>query len=90
MLDKAQKENGTTLGLNDDLGEGIVLAPAFLVGALAHECIVGIGHGDNAAAALHGGLTSVVDREGREPLALRWHWPEELRLIVATPAAGED
>ena len=23
-----------------------------------------------------------------EPIALRWHWPEELRLIVATPAVG--
>jgi homoserine kinase len=46
------------------------------------------GHADNAAAALHGGLTSVVERPGREPLALRWSWPEELRLIVATPAAG--
>lgn len=46
------------------------------------------GHADNAAAALHGGLTSVVEREGREPIALRWHWPEEVRLIVATPAVG--
>jgi homoserine kinase len=46
------------------------------------------GHADNAAAALHGGLTSVVEREGLEPVALRWQWPEELRLIVATPAMG--
>jgi homoserine kinase len=46
------------------------------------------GHADNAAAALHGGLTSVVEREGREPLALRWPWPEELRLIVVTPSVG--
>ena len=46
------------------------------------------GHADNAAAALHGGLTSVVEREGGEPLALRWHWPGELRLLVATPASG--
>jgi homoserine kinase len=46
------------------------------------------GHADNAAAALHGGLTSVVEREGREPVALRWRWPEDIRLIVATPGAG--
>ena len=44
------------------------------------------GHADNAAAALHGGLTSVVEEEGREPRALRWHWPDEIRLIVATPS----
>ncbi|MBI4886891.1 MAG: homoserine kinase [Acidobacteria bacterium] len=46
------------------------------------------GHADNAAAALHGGLTSVVEREGEEPIALRWRWPEELRFVVATPAVG--
>ena len=43
---------------------------------------------DNAAAALYGGLTSVVEQEGREPVALRWNWPDDLRLIVATPQAG--
>ena len=31
------------------------------------------GHGDNAAAAIYGGLTSVVERQGKEPIALRWH-----------------
>jgi homoserine kinase len=46
------------------------------------------GHPDNAAAALYGGLTSVVEREGASPVALRWTWPEELRLVVATPASG--
>ena len=46
------------------------------------------GHADNAAAALHGGLTSVIEREGEEPIALRWQWPEELKLIVATPSVG--
>ena len=45
------------------------------------------GHADNAAPALFGGLTSVVEDEG-EFRALRWTWPEGLRLIVATPAAG--
>ncbi len=46
------------------------------------------GHADNAAAALHGGLTSVVERQGHEPDVMRWEWPEDLRLIVATPSAG--
>jgi homoserine kinase len=46
------------------------------------------GHADNAAAALHGGLTSVIEREGDEPVALRWQWPEELRFVVATPSVG--
>jgi homoserine kinase len=44
------------------------------------------GHADNAAAALHGGLTSVIEREGAEPTALRWPWPDDLRLVVATPS----
>lgn len=57
------------------------------------------GHADNAAAALLGGLTSVVEsapsmsshgagRAPDAPYALRWRWPEELRLIVATPFVG--
>lgn len=46
------------------------------------------GHSDNAAAAIHGGLISVVDRERDEPIALRWKWPSELRVIVATPSIG--
>jgi homoserine kinase len=44
------------------------------------------GHADNAAPALFGGLTSVIEREGTDPLVLRWGWPEELQLVVATPA----
>jgi homoserine kinase len=46
------------------------------------------GHADNAAAALHGGLVSVLEREGGDPVVLHWHWPEELRLVVATPVGG--
>jgi homoserine kinase len=45
------------------------------------------GHADNAAPAMLGGLTSVVEQEGG-PVALRWTWPEELRFVVATPSAG--
>jgi homoserine kinase len=46
------------------------------------------GHADNAAPALFGGLNSVVEVAGVAPYALRWSWPQDLRLIVATPAVG--
>jgi homoserine kinase len=53
------------------------------------------GHADNAAAALYGGMTSVIDEDdgsgeetGRCVQALRWEWPDDLRLIVATPFTG--
>jgi len=46
------------------------------------------GHADNAAPALVGGLTSVVQIEGEDPRAIQWSWPDDLRLIVATPAVG--
>jgi homoserine kinase len=43
------------------------------------------GHADNAAAALHGGFTSVVEQDDGTTAVLAWPWPDELRLIVATP-----
>jgi homoserine kinase len=48
------------------------------------------GHADNVAAALLGGMTSVVESEraSGELHALRWPWPDDLRLIVATPFTG--
>jgi homoserine kinase len=46
------------------------------------------GHADNAAPALFGGLNSVLEADGRDPVALRWTWPSDLRLVVATPAVG--
>ena len=46
------------------------------------------GHADNAAPALFGGLNSVLDVKGADPVALRWSWPDDLRLVVATPAIG--
>ena len=46
------------------------------------------GHADNAAPALFGGLTSVVQVEGSDPIALQWAWPAEVQLVVATPAVG--
>jgi homoserine kinase len=46
------------------------------------------GHADNAAPSLFGGLNSVVEAKDSEPLALRWTWPDDLRLVVSTPAIG--
>lgn len=46
------------------------------------------GHADNAAPALFGGLNSVLQVEHGDPVAMRWTWPDEVRLIVATPAIG--
>lgn len=46
------------------------------------------GHADNAAPSLFGGLNSVVEAKDSEPLALRWSWPDDLRLVVSTPAIG--
>lgn len=60
------------------------LAPGALLEAAADL----EGHSDNAAAAIQGGLTSVVEVSGGPPVALQWRWPEELQLLVATPAVG--
>ena len=46
------------------------------------------GHADNAAPSLFGGLNSVVEVKDSEPLALRWTWPDDLRLVVSTPTIG--
>ena len=46
------------------------------------------GHADNAAPALFGGLNSVLQVPGADPVALRWSWPDGLQLVVATPAIG--
>jgi homoserine kinase len=43
------------------------------------------GHADNAAPALFGGMTSVVESDDAEPRALRWQWPDDLRFVIATP-----
>ena len=61
-----------------------VLEDAELLGAATQA----EGHADNAAPALFGGLNSVVEVAGAAPYALRWSWPQDLRLVVATPAVG--
>jgi homoserine kinase len=64
-----------------------------VTGAIDAEMMLGIataleGHADNAAPSLHGGLTSVMERAGRDPLVLSWFWPEEIRIVAATPFTG--
>lgn len=61
-----------------------------VAGPVDAEVMLGVatsleGHADNAAPALHGGLTSVVEREGRDPLVLKWPWPADVRVVTATP-----
>jgi homoserine kinase len=56
------------------------------------------GHADNAAPAVFGGMTSVVESEppsadgfgvtGASVRALRWEWPRDLRFVIATPFEG--
>jgi homoserine kinase len=60
------------------LPEGVLLAAAASIE----------GHADNAAPALFGGLTSVLEPERGDPVALRWVWPDDLQLVVATPHVG--
>ncbi len=43
------------------------------------------GHPDNAAAALHGGVTSCGVREDGTIAVSSWPWPRGWRVIVATP-----
>jgi homoserine kinase len=46
------------------------------------------GHADNAAPALFGGFNSVLQVEQGDPVAMRWAWPDEVLLVVATPSVG--
>jgi homoserine kinase len=57
-------------------------------GALLAAATDAEGHADNAAPALFGGLNSVLQAEGADPIALRWTWPADIELVVATPAVG--
>jgi homoserine kinase len=45
------------------------------------------GHPDNAAAAIHGGLTVSCQRVNGQIETLSWTWPPELKFVVGTPAA---
>jgi homoserine kinase len=46
------------------------------------------GHPDNAAAALLGGLTVSCECDGGRVIARSSVWPDEVRLVVATPDLG--
>jgi homoserine kinase len=46
------------------------------------------GHPDNASAALLGGIVVSCQTDDGRVIARAWHFPEEIRLIVATPAVG--
>ena len=43
------------------------------------------GHPDNAAAAVHGGLTSSRVSDDGTVIVARWRWPQAWRIVVATP-----
>jgi homoserine kinase len=43
------------------------------------------GHPDNAAAALLGGITVSCQTDQGPVFARSWHWPQDIRFIVATP-----
>lgn len=45
------------------------------------------GHPDNAAAAIHGGLTLSCQVSDAHIETLAWAWPADLQFVVATPAA---
>jgi homoserine kinase len=45
------------------------------------------GHPDNAAAAIHGGLTLSCQRVDGGITTCSWRWPSDLSFVVATPAA---
>jgi homoserine kinase len=45
------------------------------------------GHPDNAAAALHGGITLSCQQDDGQIATMAWRWPEELVFVVSTPAA---
>src|SRR5689334_12359377 len=45
------------------------------------------GHPDNAAAALLGGLALSCQFQNGQVDARAWRWPDDLKLVVSTPAA---
>jgi homoserine kinase len=58
-----------------DLGDMLVLATELE------------GHPDNAAAALHGGITLSCQTD-RGILARSWRWPDAVRFVIATPGVS--
>jgi homoserine kinase len=91
---EVESEIPIAAGLGSSAAATLAGLPVFerATGAMTEAQLLGLateaeGHADNAAPALLGGLTSVLDGPGG-PIAFRWHWPQGLRLVVATPRAG--
>jgi homoserine kinase len=95
VLAEVESDIPTSAGLGSSAAATVAGGRVFerVAGAVGDQVILGVataleGHADNAAPSLHGGLTSVVQREGRDPLVLKWQWPGELRIVAATPFTG--
>src|SRR5918996_945054 len=95
VVAEVESDIPTSAGLGSSAAATVAGGRVFerIAGPVGDEVILGVataleGHADNAAPSLHGGLTSVVQREGRDPLVLKWQWPADLRIVAATPFTG--
>jgi homoserine kinase len=64
-----------------------VVGPLPPMGLLNAACALE-GHPDNAAAAIFGGMTGSCQLADRSVIAVCFHWPEQLRMVVLTPIAA--
>jgi homoserine kinase len=95
VVAEVESEIPTSAGLGSSAAATVAGGRVFeqVAGRAGDDVILGVataleGHADNAAPSLHGGLTSVVQRDGRDPIVLKWRWPEDLRVVAATPFTG--
>jgi homoserine kinase len=95
VVAEVESDIPTSAGLGSSAAATVAGGRVFerVAGHAGDDVILGVataleGHADNAAPSLHGGLTSVVQRDGRDPVVLKWQWPEELRVVAATPFTG--
>jgi homoserine kinase len=95
VVAEVESEIPTSAGLGSSAAATVAGGRVFerVAGHVGDDEILGVataleGHADNAAPSIHGGLTSVVQREGRHPVVLKWPWPDELRIVAATPFTG--
>ena len=95
VVAEVESDIPTSAGLGSSAAATVAGGRVFerVTGPVGDEVILGVataleGHADNAAPSLHGGLTSVVQRERRDPLVLKWRWPDDLRIVAATPFTG--
>ena len=95
VVAEVESEIPTSAGLGSSAAATVAGARVFeqVAGRVGDDVILGVataleGHADNAAPSLHGGLTSVVQRDGHEPAVLKWQWPEDVRVVAATPFTG--